>query len=121
MRSGSPAVSEVSTTMLFEKVRTALLADTLTAPGQATHVAVMSFFAITQAMGCFALVAFFWVSSSWARLCDPFGMSKAPAMEPRAIVSAKRFFITLFKNTTGFREGKLAVFNGGPWNTEWVH
>ena len=80
--------------MLLEKVRTALLADTLTAPGQATHVAAMFFFAMTKAIGCFAWTAFFWVSSSWPRLCDPFGMSKAPAMELRAMVSAGRIFIT---------------------------
>lgn len=54
MRSGSPAVSETSTIILFENPRTALLADTLTAPGQSTHVAAIFFSAMIKAMGCFA-------------------------------------------------------------------
>ena len=93
--SGRPGVSETSTTMLFEKPRTALLDVTLTVPGQSGQVAIPFFSVMTKAMGCFALAAFFFTSSSWARLWEPLGMSKAeaPVRRPRAAARARETFI----------------------------
>ena len=93
MRSGRPAVSETSTMMFFEKERSALLADTLTAPVQSTQVAMASFSVMMKERACLCFRAFFWASSSWARLCDPFGMSKARRVLLRQKMRARMVFM----------------------------